>query len=291
MQKVTVQSVWQGFFREIIYGGHLQCLGAASIPYVSAFLLQIEIRMDCLITVYLLFYPLYLYNRFKELDTDETTNPERTKHFRKYQHRMPVLLVVVILAALLTVILRSNRITLLVSVLLLVFGLLYTVIFKRMTRHIPVFKNLYVAAFFAVLVVFPAIFYSHPLKIELVVKMAVLFSFVYLNAVVMQIILDMKDLESDRKEGLSTMPVIRGKAKTMAYVRTLSMLTAFGFPILFSGIMKLLPGIFWSLSLIFPFHMLILHLIQKDSRSGYHLTGAQFLVWVPFLWLGKTLLW
>lgn len=289
MQRFDVKPLLRSCYRELIFGGHLQCLGASAIPYVAAVLLQIEVRFDCLFAVYLIFYPLYLFNRYKELDVDETTNPQRTKHIRKYQRRMPALLVFVIIVGLTLIAFRSNVFTVIASAMLLIFGLLYTVFFKWMTRYLTIFKNLYVAAFFAVLVVYPVLFYGYALNTNLVRKIAVLFFFVYLNAVIMQIILDIKDLESDREEGLNTLPVLWGKAKTIAFVRILSMLTAIGFPLIFSGIFNTLTDVFWALSLIFPFHLLILDLIEKDNRTGYHLAGAQFLAWVPLLWLGEIL--
>ena len=55
--KKILKSIWN----ELIYGGHLQPLGAASIVFVSGILLKIQITWDVLFVTYILFYPLFLY--------------------------------------------------------------------------------------------------------------------------------------------------------------------------------------------------------------------------------------
>ncbi|MCD6148877.1 hypothetical protein J7J18_05905, partial [bacterium] len=84
MRKV-VNFIW----REFIYGGHLQCLGFAGITYISGFLLNLKTSWEILVSVYLIFYSIYINDRLRHIKLDELTNPERVKHFKSYFFLVP----------------------------------------------------------------------------------------------------------------------------------------------------------------------------------------------------------
>jgi uncharacterized membrane protein len=75
-----LKTVWQ----EFIYGGHLLTLGAGGIIIAAILLLNEKVSWDYPVIIYLVAYVSYLYNRYKEINRDTLTNPERTQHFRKY---------------------------------------------------------------------------------------------------------------------------------------------------------------------------------------------------------------
>ena len=95
-------------FNEFIYGGHLQSLGAASVVFVSALLLDLKVGWVILVTIYLIFYAIYLYNRFKEIDIDYSTNKSRTEYLKKYIGFIPVFFYLVILVSLPLLFLYTN---------------------------------------------------------------------------------------------------------------------------------------------------------------------------------------
>jgi len=63
---------------ELIYGCHLLCLGASAIVIASAILLNETIDWTYPFIIYLIAYLGYLYNRYKEINDDTLSNPERS---------------------------------------------------------------------------------------------------------------------------------------------------------------------------------------------------------------------
>ncbi|MDP3057766.1 MAG: UbiA family prenyltransferase [bacterium] len=278
-------------FKEFIYGGHLQCLGASSIIFITAFVLKLNIRLDALIVAYLLFYPLYLYNRWKEIEIDYTTNPERTKYLKTYIKYMPFIFASVILILIIFLFLFGNFTSFALGMILLVLGLMYTTVFKKVTRKIILFKNFYVASFFTLLVFFTAIYHSLPLiKSPIIVPLAILMLFVFGKAFLMQIFLDLKDVESDKKEGLKTLGVLIGRDKTFKVLKILSILTTVPVIVIFSLFVPLFPKS--VLMLIFTvFYNFYSFKIAKDKNYfGYILGSGEFVLWTILILSGEILI-
>jgi len=97
VELVGTMKLTRGFFKELVHGGHLQSLGAAGIAGISAALFKIPFTWDCFLAVYMLFYPLYLYNRYREIDHDGVSNPQRTRYLNTYVDKMPFILGAVII--------------------------------------------------------------------------------------------------------------------------------------------------------------------------------------------------
>jgi 4-hydroxybenzoate polyprenyltransferase len=281
-----LKTVWQ----EFIYGGHLQSLGAASIVFTSAILLGTRITLDGLFVAYLIFYPLYLYNRFKEIKIDYLTNIERTKHLQKYSRFIPFILFSIIFILIVSLIYFSNLRALIFGLLLLSFGLLYTPIFKKLTKIIILFKDLYVAAFFSLLVFFFIVYSSYSLSTILIIGVIVFMVFVYLKAFLMQIFLDIKDLEIDKREGLLTFPTIFGKEKTLNILKIISILTTIPIPLIFSLSFNVFPKSILMLLLTIPFNFYCFSLAQKQRYSGYILASGEFILWPILILIGETIL-
>ena len=282
--KKNIQRTSSILFKEFIYGGHFQSLGAAGIAYVASSILNIQFTWVCFVVVYMIFYPLYLFNRYKEIDLDEATNPDRTHHFRGYVNLMPTILWGVILVVMAIVSIQSNFITLGFTLVLLVFGLLYTVIFKKVTKNIIIFKNLYVSAFFSSLVFFPILYFQEPLDNYLWLRATNLLVFVYIKAFVMQVFLDIKDIESDRKEKLLTIPVLVGKEKTVHFLPIFDL----GISLLFSIVFVPMIGTLgWIFALVAPTLVFCYKLVKRNNYYGYVLRSGEFLSWGIVMFLIK----
>ena len=284
--KEILNLIWE----EFIYGGHLQSLGAASIVFVSGILLEINITWDILFVAYLIFYSLYLYNRFKEIKIDYLTNPQRTEYLKTYINQTPLILLLVILVLIGSLIYFSNVWALIFSLLLVFFGLLYTTTFKNFTKKIPLFKNFYVAAFFASLVFFPVIYYSYPLTKTLILGLLIFATFVYLKTLMMQILLDLKDVESDKKQELLTFPVIFGKEKTFITLKIISILTTTLIPIIFSLYFNIFPKSVLLLFLTIPFDFYCFKIAHQQKYFGYILMSGKFVLWPILILIGEIIL-
>jgi len=284
--KKILKSIWD----EFIYGGHLQLLGAASVVFISALLLKIKISWDILIISYLIFYPVYSYNRFKEINIDRLTNPERTQYFKKYLKFIPTILVFAVLILISGLAYFANTKALMFSLFLFVFGILYTIVFKKITRKIYLFKNLYVSAFYFLLVFFPIIYYSYFSKTSLMISALLLGMFISFKAFMVQIFLDIKDIESDKREKLRTLPVILGKEKTLIILSVSNLVVTIAVPI----ILSLYLNIFSKLMLMFiftiPFDFYCYSLAKKEKYFGYILQSGEFFLWLFLILIGKAIL-
>lgn len=272
--------------KEFIYGGHIQSLGASSIVFVASLLLGAPADFSVYVTVYLLFYALYVFNRFMELDDDVATNPERSRHFFSYRGAMPKIVVVdiVFFLAALFYFSRTGEAKAL-GIFLLLFGLLYTTYFKFLTSRIVAFKNFYVALFFASLVPFFMWYFDYGFSL----RVWVLFAMVLVQGFLMQLVLDIKDVKSDAKKNLRTLARRWGREKTVMRAGALSLVNLLVVPVFFTLVLPLFPLSFLWLSLSLPFFLYALAKIARTDYQGYVLASGIFFFWGLVMLLYKSL--
>jgi len=283
---MKIEKILKLIWNELIYGGHLQPLGAASIVFVSGILLKIQITWDVLFVTYILFYPLFLYNRFKEIKMDCLTNSQRTQHIKKYIKFIPIILYLVIFILVISLIYFSNFRALIFGLLVLFFGFLYTIIFKKFTNKIPLFKDLYVASVFALLPFFLLVYYSYFLVSINVLLLSLL---IFLESFLMPVFLDIKDIESDKREKLRTLPVMLGKEKTIVFLSIFNLIGTITIMV-FIFYLSTLPKLILMLLFTVPFDFYCYILVKRQRRFGYILQGGKFILWPFLIFLGKIIL-
>ncbi len=278
---------FKNIYNEIVYNGHLQSLNSSAIIIFSAFLFNIKITFDFLIIFYLGFYLIYLYNRYKEIDYDGITNKTRTEHIRKFYRYIPVIGSVISVTLCTLLFVYSNILFSLYFLAIIFFGILYSLYFKDLTRKVVFFKNLYVAIVFAIVVYSPFIYYG--IKIgELRVFVLSVSIFVFLKAMVMQLFLDIKDIDSDKKHKLKTLGVLVGADRSFKIVNTLNILVLL-LPILFSVVLDFWPIHSLFLLLLIPINYYWFLLAKNNLFKGYLYESGEFILW-PILLLGNFLL-
>lgn len=282
--KKILNSIWN----EFVYGGHLISLGAASIVFTSAILLDIKITWDCLLVVYLGTQSVYLYNHFKEFDKDSLTNPQRSEHIEKYVKYIPLITLFFSLTAIVIVIYFNKILALLFGLLMLFGGLLYSKFLKKFTRRIIGFKDFLISFLWATLVIFLAYYYFFSWNFALILMVLFIFLRLFLNTN----FFDMKDVESDIKEGLLTLPVILGKKTLIKFLTIINMLSMI--PIIFGVFLDILPNFSLILLLTIPYSFYYLKQTSKESVDlrflSYVLVDGEYLLWSIFILLGKNLL-
>ncbi|MFC1613257.1 UbiA family prenyltransferase [Patescibacteria group bacterium] len=285
-----VNKIIKIIWNEFIYGGHLQCLGVIAIAYISSFVLNIKIHWEIFLLLYLIFYPIYINDRLQGIKIDAASNPERTKHFRKYIQIMPKIIIFSILFLVLLIIIFGNLNFLIFSLILLFFGLLYPYYFKNITEKIIAFKNFYVATFFAIIVIAPVIYNSYQLDFLSSLSLAILICFVFLKVVLMQILLDCKDVEGDKSLGLLTIPVLIGREKTFIFLRILSasITTLILFIAIF--IFDVFPIQMLFLLLTIPFNFYSYNLAEKQNYYGYILGSSESFFWLILILFAKAII-
>lgn len=287
---MKIKKILKTIWNEFIYGGHLQSLGSSSIIFLSANLLKINITWDILLISYLISYAIYLFNRFKEIEIDYLTNPQRTNYLKTYIYHTPIIISFVIFVIIGALIYFSNFWALIFGLFLILFGFFYTIFFKKLTKRIILFKNFYVSIAFSLMIPFLIIYYLYPLTNILIISSLILIIFVYCKAFMMQILLDVKDIESDKKEGLLTFPVVFGKEKTLNILKIISILSTAPILLIYSLYFNIFPISILILLLTIPFNFYCFKLARQKNYFGYILGSGEFLFWSVLILISKFVL-
>ena len=283
--KKIVKFLWE----EFIYGGHLLSLGAVSIVFTSAILLDINITWDCLAIVYLAIYSIYLYNRFEEIEKDFLTNPERTVHIRKYYKKIPLIIVCAIIILIGLLLYFGNTKILFFSIFLLIIGFLYGAFFKKITKKIIGFKNFFVALMWASLILFLAFYYSYDISN---LSLLLILIFIFLRCFMGTSFYDIKDIQIDKKEKLLNLSTILKRKTFFLLLILINILSSV--PILIGIYFGLLP--FFSITLFFVVltSFYFLKIIKNKEKNIAYLSeifiGSEKISWSFFILLGKFLL-
>ncbi len=272
---------------EFFYNGHLQALGALSIAFFSAYVLNIKMSWDFFIISYLGYYTVFLFNRYKEIDKDLLTNKIRTEHNKMLYKHTPLIFFLTLSTLLILFYFFYNPQYIIYLLLINIFGVFYTLYLKKQTEKIYLFKNICVALIFTAVVYSPLIYYSIPL--ESISRSVIWLSvFVFIKALFMQIMLDIKDIESDKKENLKTLSILLGKEKTIKILYFLSFVIGF-MPLVFY-LFGIFPSYILILLLDIPFNLYALNLIKKEKFSGYILESGEFILWSTLIFIGRILI-
>lgn len=285
---MNIKKIFAFAKNEFIYGGHLLSLGAASIVFTSAVLLDTRITWDFLLIAYLVVYVANSYNRMVEFKKDFLTNPLRSQHLKNYIEYLPCIIITSfsIIAGLL---LKFGNLGSLAFVLFMIVGsVLYTMYFKDVTRRVVGFKSFYVSFFWASLIVLLALYYGLPVGLSV----SLVFLFVFSRIIVNAIFFDIKDINSDALYGLKTLPAYLGKEKVFVLMHILNVFSFF--PLLFGVYTEKLPAISLSLVVFYFYTFYYLSLIDKKNVSiqklSYIMVDGEYVLWSVIVLLFKFLI-
>lgn len=207
---------------EFLFNGHLQSLGSAGIVFISGYLINgYPPSILVLLLIYITFEMVFIFDRFRGFKKDQAGNPERTSHLKSYYHKIPLILGIMFLLWIILIFSIENIYSGLMIILLLIFGLLYPIYFKPLTKYVFMFKNFYVAGVYFILAFYPVLHFQTgaSLVILLVATKALL------ENIFSQAILDTKDIVSDKKDGLKTLAALYGFDTTLNVITLLSVIS------------------------------------------------------------------
>jgi 4-hydroxybenzoate polyprenyltransferase len=259
---------------EILYAGHLQSIGVVGIVLTVASLSGTPMTFFMLLVPYLLLQAIYYYDRYRDLEMDITTNATRTQHLQKYQNIIPLLIAVFLVMAIFFILVFSNIATLIFSVAVIAFGLLYPRVFKQITKTIPLFKNVYVSFVFALFVLFPFVYMSEKI---LITDIGPLFMFVLAEGIIMQMILDIKDVTSDQKRQIRTLPIMIKEKSTIHFIFVASSVI-FTSALLFAY-RTYAPAVIPLAAISFIVNVASILLVLQEKPTGYIIVSAKYLFW------------
>jgi 4-hydroxybenzoate polyprenyltransferase len=264
---------------EFVHGGHATALMAPAILAAFGLMENAPLNISILAIAYLIPLIVYSFDYYRELDVDRQTNPERAGYLESKRKVYPFVIVgyVMLLVALVAIEKQAAMVCIVIGVMV-VAGMAYPLFLKRLTRVIPGFKNIYVAAEWALATALMFVLYTGR-GIETFSPVIVAMSF--LNSMFSTIFYDLKDIGSDSREGLKTVPVLLGRDGAIKILLALDLLSLV--PLLLGAYAGELSG--FALALLI-FQPCVLHCLKSAAEAGdvpelksYAQLDFQYLLW------------
>ncbi|WP_424357409.1 UbiA family prenyltransferase [Methanocella sp. MCL-LM] len=286
----TLSSIISRFRNEVIYGGHITALIGPSFVLISIIILELPLNYTSLMVAYLIPLLVYSYNYQKELEIDKLTNSDKTRYLSDRNRVFPYLFYTyLILTIVLSVLINSLSFIIFLAIIF-TGGILYTIIFKRLASIVPAFKNVFSTAVWAYSGTFFNIFlYSLTLDVMFIF----LFVFIYLKIFINNVFFDIKDMATDKQEGLMTIPIMIGKKNTYYLLSLLNVISLI--ILIYSVYTSIVP--LYTISLgVFSLYTQY-YLIKGNSTAGkdllkytYIISDAEFILWPIALFIGKIMM-
>lgn len=271
--------------KEFVYGGHLPALGAVSVVLTSVQLLGAEMAWDLLIIVYLIFYIIYAYDRLRGIEDDYATNRGRTEHTKKVLRYFPAALTVSVGIVLLLLLSSRNLGATILGLLMIVSGFLYTEYFKQITKRLIGFKTLYVSFVWACLPLLTAVYCNLPVNSALLI----VFCFMFYRAIVNTVFFDIKDIASDKKRGLKTIPAFFGRRGSLFFIHIVNFVSFL--PLIFGVYRAILPPFALALLFFYFYSFYYLRIAEKGNANiqklSYVMVDGESLFWPLVLLLAR----
>jgi 4-hydroxybenzoate polyprenyltransferase len=272
----------------VIYGGHFTALSSPSIILSVIILMNLNITILDLLIAYLIPLIVYSYDYNKEKETDYISDPDKTKFFRMGNHNYITIIYIILLLVLLIILNKPNF---LIFVAILVFGgLLYSIVFKVLTKIIPGFKSIFITLIWAYAGTFFMIFLNDLTYSAIFIF---IFAYIYMKGFINVVFFDFKDIASDKTKGLKTIPVLIGKKNSVLILSAINLIALF--MIIYCVYINVLPSYAISL-VVFTLYTFIylfkgLNANEKELLNyTYIMADAEFILWPIVLIISKTLL-
>lgn len=271
----------------LFYGGYLTSLGCPAFILSESILLNMPVSIPILLISFLLPLIVYSYNYYGELESDLSTNPERAIYLSTKRGLFPAIIGSYLGLLSLLLILYADYRLMVYILILIVSGILYTLILKRLTKKVPVFKSVYVSLVWASAGAFILpIYYS----LNDNTFFLLIFAFIFLKGITNATFFDLKDMTDDGARGLKTLPVLLGKQRTLKYLHAMNLIAII--PLVVGVYIGLIPV--YGLSLI-AFCLYDYYYIKKaeniDNKDlriiSYALADAEFILWPVILVIAK----
>jgi 4-hydroxybenzoate polyprenyltransferase len=282
---MKIKQVAKFIGNEFIFGGHVFAVGAVSVVLMGAILLNIPVSFDFVVIVYLIFYSIYLYDHFEGVDNDISTNYERVIYLKSRKKVSSVIIISILIIAVMLYYF-SDFYNMIFAFTILVFGLLYGSYFKQITRKVLAFKNFFVSLVWSLLIVFLVFYYSYTFTFA----SFFIIIFIFLRMLGIQIFLDIRDIDGDRKKGLLTVPVVLGRSKAISILKIINISTVL--LIAFTLFYYTVPGFLVMLLAVVFYGFYYIRKVEetKNGVMYYFFAVLEPIFWLLSILLGKLLL-
>lgn len=289
--KYPFKNIFHNLWDEFVYGAHLTAFASAALVLTVIILLNIPINFLAIITAYLTTFIVYSFNYLKELDDDILTDPTKVSFLEsrknKYKNFIKLYIILDIILLFLSFSIYGNFGFIIFILILLSGGILYTIVFKVLTKYIPGFKSFYCTALWAYAGSFyVTFFYSETFN----TLYGFMFIFMFIKLLINAVFFDIKDIDSDKKKGLKTIPILMGKSRTILFLTILNFVSII--TLIYGVYANYIPayGIFLSIFSIYTEYYLLKGLTSDQKsivRYTYVMADAEFIFWPILLVIVK----
>jgi UbiA prenyltransferase family. len=209
----------------LYYNSYLTAIRPALILLTMMVIHGDTINIPMLAIASLLTFIVYSYDRFSSLEEDRTTNPERSELLLRKKKRYPYYLASCtgMLGLLVLFFARTEFVSLAAFVLTLaIVGILYTVGLKNFTKYVPGFKNMIVALEWGATI---GLLYGISYDSYFSAFNLMFTAYIFLKLFILTVFYDVKDIESDGRKRLKTVPVMLGYNNTMHLLTLLTIIS------------------------------------------------------------------
>lgn len=275
---------------EFVYGGHLLSLGSSSIVLAVMIIAGVSIDLNLLLLAYLISQIVYNHDHLKDsIKAGDLSNKERTQHLLETRNRQLNTLFLYIILFSIVGLFTNIKVFLLASAIV-VGGVLYTLRMKQFTRKVIAFKNVYIAFFWSLLALLIPLNYQGLNALLIFFVFAI---YIFVRWIINSSYFDIKDLSSDRSEGLKTIPAVFGLSKTILILHILNIVS--GVMIIISIVNHVLPQISIVMLAFTVYSFIYLYKTKSMTRKqlrifSYVMVDGEYLLWPLFLTVGKMLL-
>ena len=271
---------------EFVHGGHVVAMVLPSMVLTLGLVRNEPLNLPLLAIAYLITLVVYTYNYYEELDRDRLSMPERAAYHKKKARAYPWLIggYVALLSALAILYDRRLPELCITAGIVLTAGILYTAYLKRITKVVPGFKCYYVTGVWVLAVVLLYGIYTDrgPGTV-----LPALFCFLFAKLLVNTIFYDLRDIRSDGREGLKTVPVVLGRDRTIPLLYLLSLVPpVFLLIAVLTGEARGVALVLLSFT-IYEFYYISIARASGEgaaNRKDYALADYEFLLWPVAVW-------
>jgi 4-hydroxybenzoate polyprenyltransferase len=272
---------------EFIYGAHLTALMSPALVLSVLILLDLPVNGIFLVIAYILTQIVYSYNFQKEIDNDSIINVRKAIYLKKRAKYFNILIILYTIILIILTILIFNYGFAMFVLILLVGGILYTLIFKVLTKTIPGFKSVYTTILWTYAAIFFVILYY---SYNVITPLVILTSFIFLQMFINVNFFDIRDIVSDKVNKLKTIPVILGKDKSIFVLNILNIISLI--IIIYGIFINAIPGYSLALIAFFIYTLFYLNYRKHDNYNNeflFIMADAGFVLWPIILIVAKIL--
>lgn len=278
----TVNNFFDSLTNELVYSGYFVALSGPTYVFIASLLLGVEISIPLLLIAYITPLIVYSFNYYNELSYDTDGNPERVAYLSKKKKYYFFILIGYITILFILLILFGNRPLMYFMAVLAILGILYTVLFKSLTRKVPLLKNIFVSLVWASGGSFFILLFR---SMELNWFFVLFFIYIFIQDIANVIFFDIKDCNSDKKRGLLTLPAMWGRKNTIIFLYILNIIGLI--PIIIGVYYNIFPKFTLFILLIIIYKIYYLRKAEKADNASlrfltYTLVEAEFIL-LPIL--------